>query len=149
MAMMASRRCRVDIVTDDHGILAPEATGLGEFIQAARVVVAVDADSTSHVVVRAAQPPFLLDSDDDSIRKLFPDAIVSLVHADVPGQATISCSAASPGEQFAAAAAVATLKRSWGWDESPTIRITFETGGREFRLDPVFDDNVWWVDLPN
>jgi hypothetical protein len=146
--MTAPRRCRVDIVTTDQGILAPDATGLGEVIQAARVVVAVDADSTSHVVVRAATPPFLLDSDDDSVRKLFPDAIVSLVHADVPGQATISCSGVSAAEQLGAAAAVATLKRSWGWDESPTIRITFEAGGREFRLAPVFDDHAWWVDLP-
>jgi hypothetical protein len=145
---MGARRCRIEIITQDHGILGPNATGLIETIQAARVSVTVDGESTSHVVVRAATPPFLLDSDDDSVRKVFPDAIVSLVHADVAGQTTISCAATSEGERFAAAAAVATLKRCWGWDESPTIVVTFESDGRAFRLDPVPEDGVWWLATP-
>src|SRR6476646_971321 len=145
---MAARRCRIDIVTKDHGILLPQATGLGEPIQAAQVVATVDDEWTSHVVVRAATPPFLLDSSDESIRRLFPGAVVSLVHADVAGRSTISCSAPSAPARLTAAAAVATLKRSWGWDESPPIAITFESDAREFRLDPVFEDGVWWVEIP-
>ena len=145
---MAARRCRIDIVTKDHGILLPQATGLVETIQAAQVVATVDAQWTSHVVVRAATPPYLLESSDESIRHLFRGALVSLVHADVAGRSTISCSSARDPDRLAAAAAVATLKRSWGWDESPTIAITFESDAREFRLDPVFEDGVWWVEIP-
>jgi hypothetical protein len=145
---MAARRCRIDIVTKDDGILPPQATRLAETIQVAQVVATVDGESTSHVVVRAATPPFLLESSDESIRRLFPGAVVSLVHADVAGRSTISCSAADDRARLTAAAAVATLKRSWGWDESPTIAISFESDGRELRLDPLFEDDVWWVDLP-
>jgi hypothetical protein len=143
-----TRRCRIDIVTTSPGILDSEATGLNETIQAAEVTVNTGGATTSHVVVRSATPPFLLDSDDQSIRKLFPDAVVSLVHADIPGAATISSSAAGERERFGAAAAVASLKRSWAWDESPTIQITFEDGGRAFRLNPVVEDGVWSVDAP-
>jgi len=141
------RRCRIEIVTEAPGILDPEATGLVETIQAARANVTIDGAAASHVVVRAATPPFLLESADESIRKLFPDDVVSLVHADVPGMATISCSASDERDRFGAAAAVAMLKRSWGWDESPTITITFEAGRRAFRLNPVFEDGAWWVEM--
>jgi hypothetical protein len=142
----AARRCRIEIVTKDHGILGPDATGLKETIQAGKLIVDAGGEATSHVVVRAARPPFLLDSDDESIRRLFPGAVVSLVHADIPGAATISCSASGERDRFGAAVAVATLKRSWAWDESPTIQVSFEDDGRAYRLDPVVADGVWWVD---
>jgi hypothetical protein len=141
-------RYRVDILTKDLGILAPETTGLRETIQAAQMLVTGNGASTPHVVVRSATPPFLLDSDDESVRKLFPGVLVSLVHADVPGRTTISCSGAAVRERSAAAAAVATLKRCWGWDESPIIAVTFDTGGRELRLDPIYEEGVWSVDMP-
>ena len=145
---MGSRRGRIDIITEGQGILPPEATGLDETIQAARVVVTVDGEEAQHVVVRSATPPFLLDSDDASIRKLFPGALVSLVRVDVPGRTTIACPAGGARERSSAAAAVATLKRCWGWDESPTIAVTFDTGGGELRLDPIQEAGVWWVDVP-
>jgi hypothetical protein len=146
---MGARRGRVDIVTQDEGILTPEATGLVESVQAARVIVTVDGEATSHVVVRNAVRPFLFDSDDESVRKVFPDAVVSLIQADVAGHTTISCFGVGARERFGAAAAVATMKRCWGWDESPTITVTFEADGRAFRLDPVVADGVWWVDVPD
>jgi hypothetical protein len=141
-------RYRVDILTTDLGVLAPETTGLRETIQAAQVRVTGDRGSTPHVVVRSATPPFLLDSDDDAIRRLFPGVLVSLVHADVPGRTTISCFGAGALERSGAAAAVATLKRAWGGDESPTIAVTFDTGGGELRLDPIHEEGAWWVDVP-
>ena len=145
---MGSRRCRIDILTQGPGIRGPEATGLNEIIQAGELVVHAGGKATSHVVVRSAKPPFLLDSDDASVRKVFPGAVVSLVHADIPGAATISSSASGERERFGAAAAVATLKRSWAWDESRTIQITFEDGGRAFRLNPIVENGSWWVDAP-
>jgi len=145
---MGARRCRIEIVTKDLGILAPEKTGLVETIQAGRMTVTIGGAPATHVVVRSATPPFLLESDDETIRKLFPGAVVSLVHADVPGMATISCPAVNDRERFGAAAAVATLKRAWAWDESPTIVVTFENDGRAFRLNPTFADQAWWVELP-
>ena len=145
---MTRGRCRIDIVTKGTGILGPETTGLVETIQAVHAIAQVDGESTSHLVVRGANPPFLLESSDESIRKLFPDAVVSLVHADVAGAATISCSGTGERDQFGAAAAVATLKRSLGWDESPTITVTFESGGVAFRLNPIFENGAWWVAPP-
>ena len=144
--MPGPRRCRIEIVTQAPGIVDRETTGLAEVIQAARANVTIDGAATSHVVVRAATPPFLLESADESIRRLFPDDVVSLVHADVPGMATISCSASGERERFGAAAAVAALKRSWAADRSPTITVTFESDGRAFRLNPVSRDQTWWVD---
>ena len=141
-------RYRIDIVTKGPEILGPEATGLVEFIQVVRAIAEVDGESTSHVVVRGAKPPFLLESRDEAIQKLFPDAVVSLVHADVAGAATISSSATSARVRSGAAAVVAAIKRCFAWDESPTIIITFETGGDAFRLNPILEDGVWWVVPP-
>ena len=146
--MPGPRRCRIEIVTQAPGILAAETTGLVETIQAGRMTVTIDGSPAAHVVVRSATPPFLFESDDESIRNVFPDSVVSLCHADVPGMATISCPASAERDRFGAAAAVATIKRSWGWDESPTITITFEADGRAFRLNPVFEDGAWWVEMP-
>ena len=50
-------------------------------------------------------------------------------------------------ERWEAAAVIATLKRSWGWDESPFIRVMF-ADGREHSLNPVFDAGSWWVEDP-
>lgn len=146
--MPGPRRCRIEIVTEAPGILGSEATGLVETIQAARANVTIDGRASSHVVVRAATPPFLLESADESINEVFPGAVVALVHADVAGQATISCSASGERERFGAAASVASVKRAWAWDESPVITITFETDGRAFRLNPVSRDGAWWVQMP-
>jgi len=76
------------------------------------------------------------------------DSEATGLNETIPGAATISSSAAGERERFGAAAAVASLKRSWAWDESPTIQITFEDGGRAFRLNPVVEDGVWSVDAP-
>jgi len=113
------------------------------------MTVTIDGAPATHVVVRSATPPFLLESDDESIREVFPGTVVSLVHADVPGMATISCAAVRDGERFGAAAAVATLKRAWAGDGSRVITVTFESDGRAFRLNPVFEDPAWWVELPD
>ena len=53
----------------------------------------------------------------------------------------------SKRERWEAAAVIATLKRSWGWDESPFIRVMF-ADGREHLLNPVFDAGSWWVEDP-
>jgi hypothetical protein len=145
---MTLRNHRVDILTKDVGILAPETTGLGEAIQAARVVVTYAGESRSHVVVRRASLPFVLVSSDEDVRRLFPADVASLVRFDAEGETTISCSAVDEVERFAAAAAVATLKRSWGWDESPTVKVTFHSDGRELCLNPSFEDGAWSVRDP-
>jgi len=46
---------------------------------------------------------------------------------------------------FAAAAATATLMRSWGWDESPSIVIDFLTNAASFDVNPIFKGGVWQV----
>ena len=35
-------------------------------------------------------------------------------------------------ERFGAASSVATVKRAWGWDESPSIRVTIDDDASTF-----------------
>ena len=135
--------CRVDIVTKGPGVLLPDTTGLSVPIQAARVVVTSSGESRSHVVVWPASLPWELPAD-ASIAKLFPTDVVSCVRADVAGDTTLSCAAADEPTMFAAASAAATLKRSWGWDESPSILVRF-TAGASLVVDPVYDGSSWSV----
>jgi hypothetical protein len=44
-----------------------------------------------------------------------------------------------------AGAAEATLKRSWGWDESPSIVIRFTLSDTVLTLDPRFENKIWHV----
>ncbi|MEA2700146.1 MAG: hypothetical protein QOI66_4417 [Myxococcales bacterium] len=134
---------RVDILTKDVGLLAPEATGLTAPIQAARVVVTHGRESRSHVVVRSADSAADLPAD-DVVAKLFPADCVSCVRCDIDGDTTLSCPRTDELTLFSAASAVATLKRSWGWDESTTIVVRF-ADGQSFSIDPVFDGHAWSV----
>jgi hypothetical protein len=118
-------------------------TGLAVAIQSARVVVTTADAPQSHVVVRAASLQWELPPDEE-IAKLFPEDFVSCVRRDTDGETTLSCDRTDELTMFSAAAAAATLKRSWGWDESPTISVTFSFG-RSFSLNPVFDGTVWTV----
>ena len=137
------RTCLVDIVTEGPGLLLPDTTGLSIPIQAARVVVTLGGESRSHVIVRAAASPWQLPPD-DGIFKLFPTEFVSSVREDVDGGTTLSCASADELTLLSAASAAATLKRSWGWDESAKIVVKF-TSGASFAVDPVFDGRAWNV----
>jgi hypothetical protein len=143
--MAAESTARVDILTTDWGILAMEATGLPGPIQAARVVVTCGVDSRSHVVVRAAAPPWHLPPDGGEIWRIFPADTVTCVRSEAAGTAIVSCSSDDDATLFAAAAATATLMRSWGWDESATIQVRFVPGSASFTVDPVFEDGAWYV----
>ena len=136
------RNCQVDIVTKGPGVLLPDATGLSLPIQAARVVVTLAGEARSHVIVRAADSPWL--PPDEHIFNLFPSDDVSSVREDVDGSTTLSCATTDELTLLSAASAAATLKRSWAWDESPTIVVKF-TSGTSFTVDPVFDGAAWRV----
>jgi len=134
---------RVDIVTKDLGLLGPDVTGLAVPIQAARVVVTAGKESRSHVVVWSADSAIQLPID-DVIAKLFPSDVVSCVRSAIDGDTTLSCPSADERTLFSAASAAATVKRSWGWDESPTILVRFSPA-MSFIVDPVFDGRAWSV----
>jgi hypothetical protein len=134
-------RARIEILTTDMGLLTPDETGLLDSIQAAKVVVTTDDRWRIHVVVSAA--PWIRASDEARIRRLFPGELVSCVRAAAEGEATIACDFADEDDLRAAAAAVATIQRSWAWDESPAIRVRVVPADRTFTIDPVFSDGVW------
>ena len=119
--------CRVDILTKDGGVLSGEATGLAMPIQATRAVATVGGDSSSHVIVRAAAPPWELPAD-GFIRRLFPADTVSCVRAEVIGKTTLSSSASDTKTLFAASAVAATIMRSLRWGESDAILVQFVSG---------------------
>jgi hypothetical protein len=135
---------RVEIVTKDHGIVSTEGTALPAPIQAARVLVTSDQGTRSHVVVRAAAPPWQLPTDEAPIRALFPEDFVACIRSDVPGATTLSCPEADDATRVTVAAAAATLKRSWGWDESPAILVRFASG-QAITVNPIFTGGVWTV----
>ena len=110
-------------------------------ILAAKVVVTTTVSWKIHVVVSAA--PWIRPSDEERIRRLFPGELVSCVRAAREGEATIACDFADEDDLRAAAAAVATIQRSWAWDESPAIRVRVVPAERSFELDPVFSNGVW------
>jgi hypothetical protein len=139
---------RVEILTKDFGIMHPEQTGLPCAVQAVRVVVTADAESRSHVVVRVAAAPWSTSIDAVQVQALFPVDFVSCIRTDSPGCAEVSCIAGSEIEKLGAAAAVATLARAWGWDESPTIAVRFAGTPLTVTADPQFENGTWTVALP-
>jgi hypothetical protein len=141
---MNRRACRVEIVTKSLGILSFTTTGLRTSIQAARVVITCGDESRSHVVVRSAEAPWTLPTDEE-VGRLFPADLVSCVRAESDGATTLSCIASDRVLMFGAAAAAATLKRSWGWDESETILVRFSSTETTFKVDPRFEDGAWMV----
>ncbi len=124
-------------------MLRPEVTGLAVPVQAGRVVVTHRDESRSHVVVWSADPAARLPTD-DLVARVFPVEFVSCVRSDAPGAATVSCANADEATLFSAASAAATLKRSWGWDDSATIVVRL-TAGQTFSVDPRFDGQAWNV----
>jgi hypothetical protein len=138
-ALMA--RARIEILTTDMGLLAPDETGLPGVLQAAKVVVTTGDRWRIHVVVSAA--PWIRAGDEGRIRGLFPGELVSCVRAAVEGEATVACDFTDEDDLRAAAAAVATIQRSWAWDESPAIHVRVVPADRSFMIDPVFSNGVW------
>jgi hypothetical protein len=133
----------IEIETKDNGVLTSEATGLTESVQAASVRVSTDGVVQRHIVVMAkwAHDPSIF----PAIRKLFPDSTVSVVLGGRIGEDTIACEAVEAATLRAAAAAVGTVKRSWGWDESPEIRVVIANVGRTFVVSPFFENGSWHV----
>jgi hypothetical protein len=140
---MTVTQARIEIQTLDRDIATPELTGLGETIQATKVVVAFAGDRTDHVIVRPATTPFVLTSGIHGIQGHFPDSVVSVVLHDVPGEMSLACGNATQSVIFAAAAAAATVKRALGWDESPSILVRIDGVGLGIRMNPTFDHGGW------
>lgn len=138
-------QCRVDVLTKDFGIMHPEQTGLPHVVQAARVIVTANAESRSHVVVHLASAPWSTPLNLDQVEKLFSGDIVSCIGPDSPGCAEVSCTAVSELELLGAAAAVATLARSWSWDESSAIAVRFVGSLLSVSADPQFENDTWKV----
>ena len=124
----------------------PAATGLEIPIQAARVSVAADGKSTLHVVAWAAVAAGELPEDDSAITGLFPGHLVSCTRSNAEGSTTLSCPAIDRDVLFSAAAAAAVIKRSWAWDESPTIEVSFRAQGVMFSVNPFVEDKTWFVE---
>lgn len=136
---------QIEIATKGNGLLGPEVTNLPEHIQAAVVVVRRAKVSQQFVVVTAVQPPLTSAVVETAITQLFPGSIVSLMLGGRAGDETIECRASEESALQGAAAAVATVKRSWSWDESPSIRITIANIQRSFVVNPVFENGTWNV----
>jgi hypothetical protein len=86
-------------------------------------------------------PPHTL----SALRKLFPSDSVCVVRSRESGAVALSVGDADDATSEAAAAAMGTLMRSWGWDESKLIHITIEETGRTLVVNPTFEDGAWWV----
>lgn len=87
---------RVEILTQDAGILEPDVTGLSFPIQAALVTRSRVTKHQRHMIVRAAAPPFVVPGGFTALVSLFPDSYVSVIQADAPGELTVSCAPFEP-----------------------------------------------------
>ena len=99
-------------------------------------------DSWTHLNVRPSEPPWILPGD-DSVRRAFPGYFVACMRSEREGFVTLSCLEGDYKMMQGAAAAEATLKRSWGWDESPVIVVDFVSASLVCRVDPRFEEGVW------
>jgi len=143
---MGTRRLRLEILTKDLGLVPPGANGPEIPIQAARVAVEVDGKSTLHAVAWAAAAPWQLPENNSTIVGLFPGHVVSCTRSSAEGSTTLSCAAINRDVLFAAAAAAAVIRRSWAWDDSPAIEVTFEPQGIVFSVNPFFEDKAFIVE---
>ena len=81
------------------------------------------------------------------LRDILGSGLIIRVVSSTAGR--VSAEASTPDLLAHAAAAVATVRRSWNWDESPHISITFD-GQHEFVIDPSFENGRWVVEMsPN
>ena len=109
------------------------------------MLVTARQESRTHAIVWSGLATELPDV--DVVGRLFPSDIVSCVRSATDGDTTLSCAATDQEALFGAASAAATVKRSWGWDESPTIVVRF-VSGPTFAVDPVPDGRAWSVARP-
>jgi len=68
-----------------------------------------------------------------------PDAIVSIVNNN--GDGACNCSTDAHANPFSVAAALAVVKRSWGWDETTPMLV--RVNGIELRVHARYDGNAW------
>jgi hypothetical protein len=78
-----------------------------------------------------------------TLKGLHPDAIVSVVANDAEGFCICSSELKENVPAFSAAAAVAVVKSSWGWDESDPMLV--RVNGNEIRVRPRYHGNCWTV----
>jgi hypothetical protein len=83
--------------------------------------------------------------DETLLLRLFPVDVVTCVLPGGTGATTVWSSCRDYATMFTAAAATATLMRSWGWDESPSIVVEFVSSSAGFEVDPVFIEGAWRV----
>lgn len=134
------------------GIIPSVTFGTADSIQAFQVKVRDKAGlTTDHVVVSTYLPGMGEDECESLVpilRKHFHEASVSFTTENEEGSADVFVPS---GERercsfLNAAAAVATVKRVCGWDESPVIRIHFWPSNETILLSPRYEDDSWIVD---
>jgi hypothetical protein len=135
----------VVIETDDGGLLLPAATKLAEVIQVARVVVNHEHQSRHYAVLLPLNPALDPTAVEELVTELFPGYDFCQLLGGPHGQETLRLRSEDEFTIRGAAAAVATLKRSWTWDDSPTISILVPNGPSTFVVDPFFESGTWIV----
>jgi hypothetical protein len=68
-----------------------------------------------------------------------PNAIVSIVTHNANG--ICDCSTDTHANPFSVAAALAVVKRSWGWDETAPLLV--RVNGIELRVHARYDGSIW------
>jgi len=136
---------------ENHGILRPEVTGIGQAIQAFQVqVTEAGQQPIQHLVVMAYYPELdrtLCDKLAICLCQHYGEVFVSFIVNDDPGQANVYMppTQRSQCSMFSVATAVSVVKRSCGWDESDEIRISCETTGTVIELSPESELYGRWV----
>ena len=137
--MENARAFKVEILTRDHGIVPLDLTPFARGIQAIVVDVEIPGGNHSRCIVVNAFQNAIPQADRAEVARhlathFTPEATVIFDLEDREGYAGthLEPSTAPPEVRQSAAAAVAAVKRNWGWDESPeiVIRIANTSGNR-------------------
>jgi hypothetical protein len=145
-------RVITEIVTTDHGVIPSQPIGLSHGIQAALVVVGLPEMTMRFIIVNTF--PVTIEAENIQAlaeritRYLGQPAVVVFIIQDQPGRAELRF-AVIPSDlrvQQWAAAAVATVKRNWGWDESQRFSFRFLDTGREIFVPQSVNGRDWIIE---
>jgi hypothetical protein len=136
----------VDILSQDFGILLPKETSLARPIQAARVQIS-DAFAREQLIV-VSETDLPLAHVLNSLGHLYPTTTVVVIASSTAGHVTVEHPPLPRAAFLRTAAAVASLSRSWGWDETPDITVEFVRDGSSVTVNPVRSQDSWRVEIP-
>jgi len=140
-----------NIKTESPGLVQPDVLGLPYGAQVVAVEVTHRGIAQPHLIVNffPNRPPTDLADVARRLRAEFGSAVVVAFESDKQGFARVAIDdVPKPELRVCIAAAVAAVKRNWGWDESEIFTTEIAQTGESFSLPWSTDGRTWHLDEP-